>query len=356
MEKECVSTHLQEKGDMLECKNYHGIKLMSLAMKLLERNIDRRQMEEVAISKEQFGSMPGRSTTDPIFSIGQLIEKYREGNTNLHLVFIYLEKSYNRIPRSEIWNCLRIRKVPEKYIGVIQDMYKESETQITTPTGRSEGFKVVVGVHQGSALSPFIFIIVMDTLTDNGRKRALESMIFADDLVLCGKERKGVEDQLVGWRRSLEDYRLKVCREKTEYLGLQAGHGDDGEIYLRGVRLEWVREFKYLGFTLHEDSTINNQMSGDKADTAEMRMLRWITRVARKDRMENETVRKELEIEEMSEKMRENRLRWFGHVWRSEEQGLSKRVMGLKVGRRSRGRPKRRFMDCIENLKLRGWR
>ena len=50
----------------------------------------------------------------------------------------------------------------------------------------------------------------------------------------------------------------------------------------------------------------------------------------------------------MSEKMREKRLRWFGHVWRGEEQRLCKRVMGLKVGRRSRGRPKRRFMDCIE--------
>ena len=116
-------------------------------------------------------------------------------------MFIYLEKAYNRIPRSEIWNCLRIWKVPEKYIGVIQDMYKDSETQIRTPAGKSESFKVIMGVHQGSALSPFIFTIVMDTLTDTGRKRALESMIFADDVVLCGKERKVVEDQLVGWRR-----------------------------------------------------------------------------------------------------------------------------------------------------------
>ena len=74
----------------------------------------------------------------------------------------------------------------------------------------------------------------------------------------------------------MEDYRLKVNGEKTEYLGLQAGHGDEGEIYLRGVRLKWVREFKYLGLTLQEYSTINNQMSGKKADTAEMRMLRWI--------------------------------------------------------------------------------
>ena len=57
----------------------------------------------------------------------------------------------------------------------------------------------------------------------------------------------------------------------------------------------------------------------------------------------------------MNEKMRETRSKWCGHVWRSEEQGLCKRVMGLKVGRRSRGRPKRRFMDSMEeDLKLKG--
>ena len=51
--------------------------------------------------------------------------------------------------------------------------------------------------------------------------------------------------------------------------------------------------------------------------------------------------------------MREKRLRWFEHIWRSKEQELCKRVMGLKVGRRSTGRSKRQFMNCIEeDLKI----
>ena len=61
-------------------------------------------------------------------------------------------------------------------------MCKDSATQIRIPAGRSESFKVTVGVHQGSGLSPFIFTIVMDTLTDNVRKRVPESMVFADDV------------------------------------------------------------------------------------------------------------------------------------------------------------------------------
>ena len=80
---------------------------MSHTMKLLERIIDRQLTEEVAVSKEQIGFMPGRSTTDPLFSLRQLIEKYREGNTNLILVLIDLEKAYDRNPRSEVWSYLR---------------------------------------------------------------------------------------------------------------------------------------------------------------------------------------------------------------------------------------------------------
>ena len=58
------------------------------------------------------------------------------------------------------------------------------------------------------------------------RKRAPENMMFADDVVLCGKQRQDVEDQLQAWRRALEDYGIKVSRKKAEYLKMQAGDRD----------------------------------------------------------------------------------------------------------------------------------
>ena len=139
-------------------------------------------------------------------------------------------------------------------------MYKDSKTQIRIPVGRSESFKFTVGVHQGSVLSPFIFTIVMDTLTDNVRKRAPENMMFADDVVLYGMGSQVVEDQPEGWMRSLEDYGLKVSREKTEYLMMQVGHGDEGEMELRGVKLKNVREFKYLESILQENGGISREL------------------------------------------------------------------------------------------------
>ena len=94
-------------------------KLMSHTMKMWERVIEKRLREEVTISDEQFGFMPGRNTTDAIFAPRQLMEKYREGRQNLHCIFLDLEKAYDRVPRAEVWNCMRLKKGPEKYIRVL---------------------------------------------------------------------------------------------------------------------------------------------------------------------------------------------------------------------------------------------
>ena len=74
--------HTKEKGDIQDCGNYRGIKLMSHTMKIWERIIDRRLMEETTIGDEQFGFMPGRGTTDAIFAVRQLMEKIRKNRKN----------------------------------------------------------------------------------------------------------------------------------------------------------------------------------------------------------------------------------------------------------------------------------
>ena len=68
---------------------------MSHTMTIWERIIDRRLREDTAIGDEQFGFMPGRGTTDAIFAVVKLMEKHREKQNGLHMVFMYLEKAYD---------------------------------------------------------------------------------------------------------------------------------------------------------------------------------------------------------------------------------------------------------------------
>ncbi|KAI5724883.1 hypothetical protein M8J77_008337 [Diaphorina citri] len=84
------------KGDVQECGNYRGIKLMSHTMKIWERIVETRLREEASTSEEQFGFMLGRGTTDGVFAIRKVMEKCREMQRDVHAVFIDLEKAYER--------------------------------------------------------------------------------------------------------------------------------------------------------------------------------------------------------------------------------------------------------------------
>ena len=82
-----------------------------------------------------------------------------------------LEKAYDRVPREELWYCMRKSGIMEKYVQLVQDMYEGSETAVRCAVGTTESFKVkVVELHQGSALSPFLFAVIMDRLTDEVRR------------------------------------------------------------------------------------------------------------------------------------------------------------------------------------------
>ena len=83
---------------------------------------------------------------------------------------------------------LKATKCAGKYIRLVQDMYQICKTAVRSAAGESNSFGVEVGLHQGSALSAYLFLLLMDVLTEDVRKDVPGSMMFADDIVLCGDD------------------------------------------------------------------------------------------------------------------------------------------------------------------------
>ncbi|KAK3546779.1 hypothetical protein QTP86_001533 [Hemibagrus guttatus] len=186
---------------------------------------------------------------------------------------------------------------------------------------------------------------------------------------------------------------MKVSRSKTEYMCVNEREGS-GTVRLQGEEVKKVQEFKYLGSTVQSNGEcgkevkkrvqagwngwrkvwgvlcerkISARIKGkvyrtvvraamlygletvslrkrqeSELEVAELKMLRFSLGVTRLDRIRNEYIRGTAHVGRLGDKVREDRLRWFGHVQRRESEYIGRRMLDMELpGRRQRGRPKR---------------
>ena len=127
--------------------------------------------------------------------------------------------------------------------------------------GYVQRFPVTVGLPEGSALSPYLFNLVMDVIVRDVLEKAPWTMLFAHDTVLVAETREEVEEKLNRWRDALESRGLKISRDITEYM--QMGQQDDGnQLYSAHKRFNKVEAVRYLGSNLSQDGELDREING----------------------------------------------------------------------------------------------
>nr|XP_043611483.1 uncharacterized protein LOC122583111 [Erigeron canadensis] len=284
-------------------------------------------------------------------------------------------------------------------------MYDRVRTGVRTPVGNTELFSVEMGLHQGSALSPYLFTLILDELSSGLQEELPWCLIFADDIALISRSADELNSRLEKWRRALEDNGLCVSREKTEYLRCDFDknvrrQNVDADIHI-GERILCSKEsFRYLGSVIHKSGEIDEDVThriqagwmkwrastgvlcdkriplklkgkfyrvairptmlygsecwpikktqASRVEVAEMRMLRWTCGKTLSDRIPTGAFRVELEVGTIINKLREGRLRWFGHVRRRDQTSPLRSAEVIHIdGIRRRGRPKMRWEDRL---------
>ena len=185
----CIPTDWQEsfivnlykgKEDALNRGNYRGLKLIKQVMKVLERVMEGFIRQRVEIDEMQCGFMSGRGTTDAISIVCQLQGKHLAANKPLYMAFVHLQKAFDRVPRDVIWWAMRKLGIDEWLVRLVQSTYKDVRSRVRVGDGYNEEF----GVHQGSVLSPLLFIIVLEALSREFRTGCPWELLYADDLMI----------------------------------------------------------------------------------------------------------------------------------------------------------------------------
>ncbi|VDP06675.1 unnamed protein product [Heligmosomoides polygyrus] len=202
----------------------------------------------------QCGFVAGCGTVDAIHAVRLLIEKHREKQKPVHIAFLDLEKAFDRVPREVIWYALRQHGVPEELIEWVRILYSCPKSRVQAAAGTSMEFPISVGVHQGSALSPLLFVVVMDAITRDLQKPVSWTLLYADDVMLASEDKGELERELQAWCDRLERFGLRLNVKKTEYLTTDVT--ESSSIKVNGIELPRTAVFKYLGSTVASDGKL----------------------------------------------------------------------------------------------------
>ena len=201
------------------------------------------------------------------------------------------------------------------------------------------------------------------------------------------RDQEEVERRVECWRYALERRGMKVSRSKTKYLCINGGN-DDKRVKMDDIKVPRVKEFKYLGSTVQESGSCKREVKRrvqagwngwrkvpgviydrrllvrikgkvyslvvrpamvygletvavtkkqmKEMEVGEIKMLRFAMGVPRKDKIRNEYIRSKVKVERLEMKMREGRLRWYGHVMRKDQEYVGRSMMEMELPGKSR--------------------
>ncbi len=252
-------------GNRLDCNNYRGIAINSCLGKLFTKILQARLLNYVEqndkLSENQAGFRPGRSTSDHLFVIKSLVNKYLKlQKKTLYCCFIDFSKAFDTVWRNGMFLKLLQLGTNGKFYRIIKNMYSNTLTSIKLTNGISDSFRTTIGIKQGDGLSPLLFCLYIDDLNTIFNESCdpctignirLNHLLYADDLVLFSETKQGLQNSLNKLNEYCIKWKLKINYNKSKVVVFRPSGRLTGDSFnISGTILECVNKYKYLGLLL----------------------------------------------------------------------------------------------------------
>lgn len=263
--KSAIVPILKDKsGDSSDVNNYRPIALVTSCSKLFEIVIGTVIGNNLLTCDNQFGFKREHSTDLCIFTVKNVIEFYRNNSSPVYTCFLDASKAFDRVNHWELFKKLMKRNVPYAIVRILMFWYQTQTLCIKWGESTSCYFGVKNGVRQGGILSPQLFNVYVDDLSNMllncssgcfiGNK-CINHVFYADDLCLMAPSPSGLQKLIdVCYNNSVEidvlfNPKKSVCmvfKPKNYKLSCP-------RMKLNDNFLQYVSAFKYLGYHFNEN-------------------------------------------------------------------------------------------------------
>ena len=277
---------LFKKGDKNKPGNYRGITLLSCLGKVFTSCINERLAcyveEEGILNEEQAGFRPGYCTADHIFTLHTLLDMYLNKRKRLYCAFIDFKKAFDTVDRVLLWKKLASVGINGRLLNVVHNIYKLAKSYVRNNGKISNTFLCNIGVRQGENLSPLLFAMYLNDLSQflSNKVKGLVDLsqdikdlasdddvevflklyllLYADDIVILCESKDDLQLALNELHSYCMDWKLYVSTEKTKIMVFSRGKIRNRPVFTYNNNvIEIVDNFTYLGVTFN----YNNRFS-----------------------------------------------------------------------------------------------
>ena len=268
---------IYKKGTKTDPSNYRGITIGSCLGKLFNMILNERLItyfdKHNVISKCQIGFKKKHRTSDHIFVLNSLINKYTSQGKRLYTCFVDMQKAFDMINRVKLMYKLKQTGIGSLLYSVIKDMYLSSKAEIAVKVENTltEMFKSEIGVYQGDVLSPSLFNLYINDLVNQFDSECMPAcldntdincLLYADDVVLISTSEEGLQKSVDKLSEYCNYWDLKINIDKTKVVVFNK-HAPVRNIQIchDGHVIESCESYRYLGMLLSSNGNLSVSMA-----------------------------------------------------------------------------------------------